>query len=134
MLFKLFQLRYIDEYFCKSGKVNCYSAAQTIYVAGSGTTFEVQTGGSATMIAGQNILYRPTSRVLQGGYLHGYITTGSEFCGTQAAPMVAMVSGEEESTPALGGASVKVYPNPTTGSFTLEFSDERYPFGHEHLV
>ena len=76
------------------------------------------------MIAGLNILYQPTTAVALGGYMHGYITTTSQYCGTQHAPMVAVVAGEEETMPAIAGASFKVYPNPTTGSFILEVADK----------
>jgi hypothetical protein len=107
-----------------SGQLSCNSAAQTIYVAGNGTAFAVEGGGSATMIAGQNILYRPTTTVDWGGYMHGYITTTSQYCGTQPPAMVAVVAGEEESLPAADGDSFRMYPNPTTGSFTLEFKEQ----------
>jgi hypothetical protein len=105
-------------------EANCYSAAQTIFAAGNGTSFEVQTGGSATLIAGQNIIFRPTVKVALGGSMHGYITSSSEYCGTQKTPMVAVVTGEQEPVIPVTGASFKVYPNPTTGSFTLEFADK----------
>lgn len=38
-----------------SGTPDCYNATQTITVAGNGTIFKIQDGGSATMIAGQEI-------------------------------------------------------------------------------
>jgi hypothetical protein len=111
-----------------SGQTNCYGAAQTIYVAGSGTAFAVQNGGSATMVAGHNILYRPTTTVAPGGYMHGYITMNNQYCGIQPPPMVAIAAGAAEIVPAATGILFKVYPNPTTGSFTLEFAD-KYPSG-----
>jgi hypothetical protein len=107
-----------------SGQVECYGAAQTVTVAGSGTAFAVQSGGSATMIAGHNILYKPTSSVASGGYMHGYITTSNQYCGIQPPPMVAVISGQQETTKDIDRASFKVYPNPTSGSFVLEFSDK----------
>ncbi|MCX6267498.1 MAG: T9SS type A sorting domain-containing protein [Bacteroidetes bacterium] len=116
-----------------SGQINCDGAAQTIFVAGNGTAFTVQSGGSATMIAGHNILYRPSVSVASGGYMHGYITTNSQYCGIQPVPLVAVVAGEEESIPAAAGAWFKVYPNPTTGSFTLDFSD-KHPSGRTDVV
>ena len=105
-------------------EAKCYNAAQTIFVAGNGTSFEVQTGGSATLIAGQKIIFQPTVTVALGGSMHGYITSNNEYCGTQKTPMVAIVAGGQESILQITSASFKVYPNPTTGSFTLEFVDK----------
>jgi hypothetical protein len=108
-----------------SGQSNCYDATQTIYVAGSGTTFIVQNGGSATMIAGQNILYYPGTMVYSGGYMQGYIAPNGPWCGIMAPSIVKVVTGEEE-VPFLSAQPIfKVYPNPTTGNFTLEQMDEK---------
>ncbi len=63
-----------------SGQNSCFNAAQTIYIAGNGTTFSVQSGGSAMMIAGHNILYRPSTHIASGAYMHGYITTNGQYC------------------------------------------------------
>jgi hypothetical protein len=106
-----------------NGQDTCFNATNTITVAGGGTTFVVQNGGSATMIAGEKILYLPGTIVQAGGYMLGYITQNGQYCGTQpTAPMVAasipgtnpMVSEKP---------NFLIYPNPTTGSFTLEFTE-----------
>jgi hypothetical protein len=105
-----------------TGSTPCYGALQTITVAGAGTTFTVQNGGSATLVAGQNILYRPGTQVLAGGYMHGYIAPGGPFCVT-GIPAVPVIAGEEESYPANDKqTSFTIYPNPTTGKFTLELT------------
>ncbi|MEI7980021.1 MAG: T9SS type A sorting domain-containing protein, partial [Bacteroidota bacterium] len=102
----------------------CYNATQTITVAGSGTTFAIQNGGSATLIAGHNIIYKPTSKVYSGGYMHGYITTNGQFCGTRAPSAPAVIAGEEGQPITIEKSSFKVYPNPTTGNFILELTGE----------
>jgi len=105
-----------------NGQSNCYDALQTITVAGNGATFIIQTGGSANMIAGQNIIYFPNTTVQSGGYLHGQIAPGGPFCLSPSMPAVLKV--EEELTPMVSAkSSFKIYPNPTTGSFILELSD-----------
>ncbi|MCX6305852.1 MAG: FG-GAP-like repeat-containing protein [Bacteroidetes bacterium] len=103
-----------------NGRTKCYSATQTITVAGSGTTFIVQAGGEATMIAGQNILYLPGTTVAPGGHMHGEISTDGQYCGAKSASFAS--TGEEESsnTPFLENIFFRIYPNPTTGNFTLE--------------
>ncbi|MCX6268380.1 MAG: PKD domain-containing protein [Bacteroidetes bacterium] len=65
----------------------CFSAIQTITVAGDGTLFAVQNGGSATLIAGHNILILPGVSVDSGGYLHGYITSDNVYCGGISPPV-----------------------------------------------
>ena len=99
-------------------QANCYDAYNTITVAGTPETFLVESGGSATMIAGVTILYLPGTKVEPGGYMHGYIAPNGPFCSTP--PMVAVLTGEEETTMITNLPSVKVYPNPTNGKFTVE--------------
>jgi hypothetical protein len=105
----------------------CYDAYHTITVAGGTSTFVVQSGGSATLIAGQNILFMPGTYVQTGGYLHGYITTIGEFCEDAGFPPVAWTENPQIITHAVTNERDEtawwyVYPNPTPGSFTLEFS------------
>ncbi len=107
-----------------AGQVVCYDALQTITVAGGGTNFVVENNGSATFIAGQNIIYLPGTKVEEGGYMLGKITTTNQFCGSVIIP--AMVStGTEDPTPALESTLFRLYPNPTRSAFTLEQSGTR---------
>ena len=97
----------------------CYDATQTITVAGGGTSFVVQNGGSANMIAGQDIDFLPGVQVLPGGYLHGYITGTGEYC--FALPPVLVKAGLSEQASNVHDESLfRIYPNPTTGTFMLE--------------
>ena len=116
------------------GQSECYDAVQTIWVAGSGTYFIVQNGGSATMIAGQNILFYPGTTVYAGGYLHGYIAPSGPWCGSGSLIPQAISNRETENLTVTSerskeGPSFKIYPNPTTGNFTLELTglDEIQP-------
>jgi hypothetical protein len=107
-----------------NGETNCYNAIQTLTIAGNGTTFTVQNGGSATMIAGHNIRYLPGTTVQAGGYMYGYITTNSRYCG-QAPALVTVVAGEDELVPpAMEQSCFKLYPNPTSGNFTIELKGD----------
>lgn len=104
------------------GSVACFGALQTISVAGTGTTFTVLNGGSATMVAGQKIMYYPGTRVFAGGYMRGYIAPGGPFC-VSNIPSVPVIAGEEESYPGSSKqTSFMIYPNPTTGKFSLELT------------
>ena len=100
----------------------CYDATQTINVAGNGTSFTVQSGGSVTMIAGQNIIYLPTTTVQSGGSLWGYIAPTGPYCTNPAMP--AIFTGNAEIQPIAQQSFFKIYPNPTTGKFKLEITGE----------
>jgi hypothetical protein len=107
------------------GQDKCYSATQTLTVAGSGTTFTIHEGGSATMIAGQNIRYLPGTSVNPGGYMHGYITTDNLYCGQKTPSIPATITGEEEQPGISQATFFTIYPNPTSGDFTLEQKGEK---------
>jgi uncharacterized protein (TIGR02145 family) len=104
------------------GSSKCYNATQTITVAGNGNSFSVQSGGSATMIAGQNIVYLPNTMVQSGGYLWGYIAPTGPWCITPSMP--AVLTSQEEPTTVSVKSYFKVYPNPTTGNFILELTGD----------
>jgi len=97
----------------------CYSARQTITVAGRGNHFIIQNGGSATMVAGQNIRYLPGTRVLEGGYLYGYITTTEQYCGSNMPSIPALPLAGEEKAISAETSSFVLYPNPTTGQLMI---------------
>ncbi|MFZ4520292.1 MAG: cohesin domain-containing protein [Bacteroidales bacterium] len=102
----------------------CFSAINTISVAGNGTTFTIDNGGSATFVAGQMISFFPGTSVVPGGYLHAYITLNGHYCDQPLNPVVSSLVSEEKTTSGapevLSNQSVRVYPNPTTGNFTVE--------------
>jgi hypothetical protein len=102
------------------GQTKCFDATQTIYVAGNGTDFGVQNGGSATFIAGHNIIFYPGVVVNQGGYLHGTITSDNQYCAMQSTSLVNVKAGKEEPVAEASSPLFNLYPNPATGSCTVE--------------
>jgi len=102
----------------------CHNATQVITVAGNGSAFIVPNGASATMIAGQKIIYLPGTIVNSGGYLHGSITTTGQYCGMKAPVPDTTRSYENRSSASSQSSFFKVYPNPTTGNFILELNGE----------
>jgi hypothetical protein len=119
--------RIVQNRYIAGGEAYCYDATQTITVAGNGAYFIVNGNGSATMIAGQKIIYRPDVLVLAGGYMHGYIAPTGPYC-ESISPAIAMaVADDEENTCISGQSFFKIYPNPTIGTFILELLSESEP-------
>jgi hypothetical protein len=113
----------IPENFTISGEIGggaspCLNASNTITVAGNGSYFSVQPGSSVTFIAWQRILFKPGASVLSGAYMHGYISFGT-YCNTPSLPSVTTGEEEAPSNTGLELANFSIYPNPTTGNFTL---------------
>jgi hypothetical protein len=108
-----------------SGQDTCFNAIQQLTVAGSGTIFQVMNGGSATLIAGQKISMLPGVTVSAGGYLHAHITLNGTYCDQLPNPVVNPPASPQEitSTESTGKGlnGLKLYPNPTTGAFTISF-------------
>jgi hypothetical protein len=101
-----------------NGESRCYDALETLTFAGEGTSFVVSGGSSVEMIAGLNILYLPGTRVMSGAYMHGRIAPVGPFCLPSA---IKAVEGLENEFPVASEHSFfRIYPNPTTGVFSLE--------------
>ncbi len=111
------------------GESICENASQTITVAGSGTTFQVLTDGSATIIAGHNIIFLDGTTISAGGYLHAYITLTGDYCCELSPQMMASKEAEviteipDDVIPEiLVGDLFKVYPNPTNDLFYIDLN------------
>ncbi len=106
-----------------AGTSNCYDAQQVLTVAGNGSAFVVENGGSVNLIAGVKISMLPGVKVYPGGYLLARISTN--FCGSTSNPL----AGNTETTsgqlmavdPLTGSVWIKIYPNPTADRVILEF-------------
>ncbi len=72
------------------------------------------------MIAGQNIRYLPGTTVLPGGRMHGYITSTNQYCGQKSPAIPSLITGDDESLVTAMNPFFSLYPNPTSGNFTIE--------------
>jgi len=110
-----------------AGQDICFDAMQTITVAGNGSLFQVQNGGAANLVSGQNILFKEGMSVSAGGYLHGFITTTNGFCPAPAPVLPGVVAATEENIThaATEGSVFSVFPNPTAGKFYVMLNKER---------
>lgn len=109
-----------------SGQSLCFDAQQTLVIAGNGTTFVVQSNGIVNLVAGERILLEPGTLVYAGGYLHGYITQAGQYCQVPSNPIVVNPNEKSTEQPAIAATdqSFRVYPNPTSGKFTVELEDQ----------
>jgi hypothetical protein len=96
----------------------CYNATNTITVAGNGDTFEVQSGGNATLIAWQKILFLPGTKVYPRGNLHAYIELGGSCPVTKSAAFTE-ADGKSGNNKVNSGVTFTIYPNPVEGKATL---------------
>ncbi|MCX6278276.1 MAG: T9SS type A sorting domain-containing protein, partial [Bacteroidetes bacterium] len=102
----------------QSGMDSCFEATQTITVAGSGTEFNVQSGASVNLVAGQKITILPVSKVFSGGSLHAFITPNNQYCSSFKILPFQNPEDDDKNT------FFKVYPNPTEGRFVVEVNKE----------
>lgn len=121
------------------GDDQCFDAYETIVLAGAEKSFIVENETGVDLIAGHSILMLEGTAVKHGGYMHARITSANgPFC--DDADRILAVIPRIEPTPdqptqnehndgaedAHDDATIqffKVYPNPTTGSFTVEILD-----------
>jgi hypothetical protein len=109
------------------GQDLCFEATNTLTVGGGGSTFLVQNGGTANLVAGQKVVMLDGTRVYSGGYLLARITNTDDYC-SLPAPLLAVVEEKQSSLDSTVESEAsenifKVYPNPTTGRFTIELSE-----------
>jgi len=111
-----------------NAQTECYNATNTITVAGSGTTVEIQSGGEAVFIAGEKIIFEEGFAAHSGSNVNAYITTTGDYCSSQQAMMTVNEStlGLEQNDDYLieiqdDKQNIKIYPNPTTGIATIDF-------------
>ena len=110
------------------GENSCFQAMDTLSAGGNGATFLVQSGSTAHLIAGKKIFLYPNTHAVSGATFHAYISTDGTYC-DEPKSVTAENNGNEESIPDRAPSSdqttfYKVYPNPTSGSITLELSVE----------
>jgi hypothetical protein len=113
----------LDEHTITDEEENCFDASETIITGGDGGWFWVQDGGSATLIAGQNIIMLPGTRIDAGGYLLARIAADeNDFCGIPKAieDKQDVITHTVKPNQVLETAFFKAYPNPTAGTFTIE--------------
>ncbi len=113
-----------------NGQAECYNATSIITVAGAGTTVDINSGGEAIFIAGEKVSFEPGFSAHSGSYVQAYITTSGEYCNQQQSMMANNINILETGAKAITTKDlfdnneqlhINIYPNPTTGNFTIDF-------------
>jgi hypothetical protein len=102
----------------------CFAAKQKITVAGGGTSFVVENGSAAILIAGKSIYLQSHVHIEAGAYFRAYIDETGTYC--NPLTMLAAKDGEDNglvNTTSDAGKNrslFSLYPNPTSGMLTVE--------------
>jgi hypothetical protein len=124
--------RYLDTTTVGSSESAYYNAYNSIIVSGGGTNVEFQSGSTANLIAGVSVILLPGFHAFVGSSVHAYITLDSTFCDGAAMETVVTAPTSKslidysitEIQPVdANKKSLKIFPNPNNGNFTIEFSN-----------
>jgi hypothetical protein len=114
--------RLVENVTVTNGMELCFDAVQTITVQ----DLVVQSGGIIHLVAGQSVLLLPGILVEANGYLRAWIDTDGMYC----ANAKAIVAASDQPIPEIrfeeamvAQRGIRVFPNPTTGIFTLELPE-----------
>jgi hypothetical protein len=106
----------------------CFDATNEITIS----TVTVEANASANFIAGYSVTFLPGFHAVEGSYVHALITEDASFCDVAGAssivekPAVKSIENQalaENQATIPGEKSIKVYPNPNNGQFTLELGN-----------
>jgi hypothetical protein len=114
-------------------EIECFNAYDTITVAGGGTLVTIESGASFELIAGKSIRFLPGFWAKPGSFVDAHITSDSTFCdghigGSPIVEQPVAKSAVEQPAPGKqtvvpGIKSVKLYPNPNNGRFTISLTN-----------
>jgi D-alanyl-D-alanine carboxypeptidase len=121
----------LDNLKLTDGESGCFNAYDTITISGEGNKVEFQSGSSINLIAGGSVIFLPGFHAFEGSYMRAYITADSSFCDGASgiiaiSPVIKNLKDKSliQIQPAIRNEkSMKIYPNPNNGNFTIEFSN-----------
>jgi len=124
---------YLSDFVLPTGSSECFNALDTIIVSGDGNTVVIESGSSSTFISGASIRFLEGFHALAGSNVNAYITTDYSFCNSGSSSPVLNNMIEEKSLfienneKSLNDISIKVFPNPNNGNFTIKVEGYNQP-------
>jgi len=101
-----------------TGEDTCWSALNSIIAPGANSTFIVNDGGSATLVAASFIRLMPGFIAHFGCFFHAYISNTG--CPEDPGDRIALIIPQEPYFE--DHLDIKLYPNPTSGNLNIEFN------------
>jgi len=124
------------------GETSCYDATNTVTIAGNGTSFVIDSAGTLTIIAGENIMLMPGFWAKHGSNFYGYISkTGCSIILASSIPTTNKIAITIEE-PAENGINLDdvfhydnllIFPNPTSNRFNIHFKSDYNSTSSHHV-
>jgi hypothetical protein len=112
--------------------LTCFNAYNTITVAENGNPVIIAAGAEGLFIAGESISFLPGFHAQYDSHVHAHITTDSSFCTPPGSVVAAIPPAAKSNFAAVTNnrapdreTTLKVYPNPTNGKFTLTVTNRQ---------
>jgi hypothetical protein len=109
----------------QEGESRCYEGVETIVTGGDGTYFRVESGATVNLVAEQTVTMRAGTHFKHGSGVHVLIGPGGTYCLNhmlKTAANVQQADVQQQELPPFGDF-YRIYPNPTSGVFTLELKE-----------
>lgn len=107
----------------EDGNSGCFDSEDIIILAGSGTNFLLESGASLELAAVNSVLLKDGFRALAGSYGRFFIDPSGSYCNPQALLSSVDEMYLEPLIEIADKGPVRIYPNPTTGKFTIELTN-----------
>ncbi|MBE0662434.1 MAG: T9SS type A sorting domain-containing protein [Bacteroidales bacterium] len=103
----------------EDGNSACFDSEDKVVLAGGGTNFLLESGASLELAAVNSIILKDGFRAHAGSYGHFFIDPNGDFCNPPNLLSIEDESFIEPIHEVAEGKSTNLYPNPTSGNFTL---------------
>ncbi len=121
------EIRNLQNITVAGGQEICYDAAQSITLAGDNTSFVVENYAVANFAAGQNILMKEHTHFQSGSSVRVFIDLTGDFCAIpetiMSNPVKDIIIAEPSVAISSNQTLFQIYPNPTSGKFSLYFTE-----------
>ena len=104
----------------EDGNSGCFDSEDKVVLAGSGTNFLLESGATLELAAVNSIILKDGFRAHAGSYAHFFIDPNGDFCNHPNLLTIQEESFIEPIEEIAEGKTTNLYPNPTSGNFTLE--------------